>query len=60
MFSKDVRLPAQMQRAMAAEAEAMRESKAKVNQSTEVVVIGAYTDHKCVLLILYSVDTLEN
>ena len=30
MFSKDVRLPIQLQRAMAAEAEAARESRAKV------------------------------
>ena len=29
-FSKDVRLPIQLQRAMAAEAEAARESRAKV------------------------------
>lgn len=29
-FSKDVRLPIQLQRAMAAEAEATREAKAKV------------------------------
>jgi hypothetical protein len=31
-FSKDVRLPIQLQRAMAAEAEATREAKAKVRQ----------------------------
>ena len=30
LFSKDVRLPVQMQRAMAAEAEAVREARAKV------------------------------
>ena len=30
-FSKDVRLPVQLQRAMAAEAEAAREARAKVN-----------------------------
>jgi len=30
VYSKDVRLPVQMQRAMAAEAEAAREAKAKV------------------------------
>lgn len=30
IFSKDVRLPLQLQRAMAAEAEAIREAKAKV------------------------------
>ena len=30
LFSKDVRLPIQLQRAMAAEAEATREAKAKV------------------------------
>lgn len=31
--SKDVRLPVQLQRAMAAEAEAAREARAKVNAS---------------------------
>jgi hypothetical protein len=31
MHSKDVRLPIQLQRAMAAEAEAAREAKAKVS-----------------------------
>ena len=31
MFSKDARLPVQLQRAMAAEAEAAREARAKVN-----------------------------
>ena len=30
-FSKDARLPVQLQRAMAAEAEAAREARAKVN-----------------------------
>ena len=33
MELKDVRLPVQMQRSMAAEAEAAREAKAKVRQS---------------------------
>ena len=32
-FSKDARLPEQLQRAMAAEAEAAREARAKVTQS---------------------------
>lgn len=32
-YSKDVRLPVQLQRAMAAEAEAAREARAKVNIS---------------------------
>ena len=31
-YSKDVRLPVQLQRAMAAEAEAAREARAKVNK----------------------------
>ena len=31
LFSKDARLPIQLQRAMAAEAEAAREARAKVN-----------------------------
>ena len=34
VFSKDVRLPVQLQRAMAAEAEAAREARAKVNMMT--------------------------
>ena len=34
--SKDVRLPVQLQRAMAAEAEAAREARAKVIQSIKV------------------------
>ena len=38
MFSKDVRLPIQLQRAMAAEAEAAREARAKV--------IAAEGEHK--------------
>ena len=33
VYSKDVRLPVQLQRAMAAEAEAAREARAKVNFS---------------------------
>ena len=33
-FSKDVRLPIQLQRSMAAEAEATREAKAKVGNTT--------------------------
>lgn len=32
LYSKDVRLPVQLQRAMAAEAEAAREARAKVKQ----------------------------
>jgi hypothetical protein len=32
LFSKDVRLPVQLQRAMAAEAEAAREARAKVGK----------------------------
>jgi hypothetical protein len=34
VYSKDVRLPVQLQRAMAAEAEAAREARAKVNKAT--------------------------
>jgi hypothetical protein len=36
VHSKDVRLPIQLQRAMAAEAEATREAKAKVKYSCHV------------------------
>ena len=35
VYSKDVRLPVQLQRAMAAEAEAAREARAKVKYMTE-------------------------
>lgn len=42
IYSKDVRLPVQLQRAMAAEAEAAREARAKVrtNLRNEVVCKG--------------------
>ena len=36
---KDVRLPQQLQRAMAAEAEASREARAKVSTKAEVVTL---------------------
>ena len=35
-FSKDVRLPVQLQRAMAAEAEAAREARAKVRRKIKL------------------------
>ena len=35
-YSKDVRLPVQLQRAMAAEAEAAREARAKVIKKTNI------------------------
>ena len=35
-YSKDVRLPVQLQRAMAAEAEAAREARAKVSFSLKI------------------------
>ena len=35
-FSKDVRLPVQLQRAMAAEAEAAREARAKVSRTKTI------------------------
>jgi len=38
-FSKDVRLPLQMQRAMAAEAEATREAKAKVRMREMLYIV---------------------
>ena len=38
VYRKDARLPVQLQRAMAAEAEAAREARAKVN-SSEILVI---------------------
>ena len=37
-FRKDVRLPVQLQRAMAAEAEAAREARAKVNSRHHVIL----------------------
>lgn len=44
IYRKDVRLPVQLQRAMAAEAEATREAKAKVRYLTRsnTLVIGLY------------------
>lgn len=36
LYSKDVRLPVQLQRAMAAEAEAAREARAKVGLRTQL------------------------
>ena len=39
-FSKDVRLPVQLQRAMAAEAEAAREARAKVKLDYNVCSLG--------------------
>lgn len=44
-FSKDVRLPVQLQRAMAAEAEAAREARAKVCilQKHQYIDIGIVT-----------------
>ena len=36
-YSKDVRLPIQLQRAMAAEAEATREAKAKVRRTIDIL-----------------------
>jgi len=39
LFSKDVRLPQQLQRAMAAEAEATREARAKVSEYNNNAII---------------------
>ena len=39
MFSKDVRLPVHLQRAMAAEAEAAREARAKVNIMIMIMMV---------------------
>ena len=38
-FSKDARLPVQLQRAMAAEAEAAREARAKVNNTSGALFV---------------------
>jgi hypothetical protein len=38
--SKDVRLPVQLQRAMAAEAEAAREARAKVNRNLSIQILA--------------------
>ena len=43
-YSKDVRLPVQLQRAMAAEAEAAREARAKVSEDA-VTVSGHHGCH---------------
>ena len=42
---KDVRLPVQLQRAMAAEAEAAREARAKVVDTKELLLGRIYRDH---------------
>ena len=39
LYSKDVRLPVQLQRAMAAEAEAAREARAKVSTSWIILLL---------------------
>ena len=41
VYSKDVRLPVQLQRAMAAEAEAAREARAKVIEIVRMTDISA-------------------
>ena len=45
MEIKDVRLPVQFQRAMAAEAEAMREAKAKVKLPTACIFVSCIKNH---------------
>ena len=45
-FRKDVRLPVQLQRAMAAEAEAAREARAKVN-SRHHIILTCHHDMSC-------------
>ena len=42
MFRKDVRLPVHLQRAMAAEAEAAREARAKVKRSTVTQLLNVW------------------
>lgn len=44
--SKDVRLPVQLQRAMAAEAEAAREARAKVSEINKTALQTAYHRRK--------------
>ena len=44
LFSKDVRLPVQLQRAMAAEAEAAREARAKVKHPLKFKLAGFIFD----------------
>ena len=41
---KDVRLPQQLQRAMAAEAEATREARAKVTRMIMMMMVNGYDD----------------
>ena len=43
-FRKDVRLPVQLQRAMAAEAEAAREARAKVNSRHHIILTSCHHD----------------
>lgn len=51
IFSKDVRLPVQLQRAMAAEAEAAREARAKVGMQRNVLNVHYRTEIKDYILI---------
>lgn len=52
-YSKDVRLPANLQRAMAAEAEASREAKAKVGE-----ILEGQIHVKLLTVIQYCGDTV--
>ena len=49
---KDVRIPREMQRAMAAEAEADREAKAKVSGRQMTVAIGGHSACECTPFVL--------
>lgn len=51
IFRKDVRLPVQLQRAMAAEAEAAREARAKVKSVTTTSFIFSLTFRHGLLFI---------
>ena len=52
-YSKDARLPVQLQRAMAAEAEAAREARAKVT------FLAAHHIHICTILLLLRYISIE-
>ena len=49
VYSKDVRLPIQLQRAMAAEAEATREARAKVSQRFHLSTTNVSILYQCAL-----------
>ena len=59
-FRKDVRLPVQLQRAMAAEAEAAREARAKVCIYEIIIPTSAFTSITLSSYVCYQVTTANH